>query len=457
MWPDYQFLGDPRRDGHAFVPDNNWPDLRVVIDPDLVCDEAVLEYLAFLRSSDAGIRVLTRSADSSPSRVGDYFVVLPDVSTGSNDAVVRERVETGRASRAMFSAMKNRVAAYNWASYGGFNSDEARERQLDVEAAIALEADIYVTDSPFALTQKLNRDVFACSPGEAMAIIGLHQRLQGGLQVNTDAVPQSLDLSWAENVAAWGLLPNTLELFALQAPSQSESVRWKDLVRVASVRVERCLRARDQILVRSIHPNRNFPFDSNDALVERVALNLSGMFDTLARAINDALKLDQDESSCSFNNRRFRPLLPEGVKPMLGTQKNVALLRTISVLRNTIHHEALSHAAGGDSRGRVQENYVLLPESNAREFREYAATLGNESQWIAKDFDEFGVVIRAVPLVEDLILQSLTLFEALVSEIQWPGTVNDELRVRVDDPGEWWMHFSPTVSLVLSLYGLEPR
>jgi hypothetical protein len=394
MWPDYQIRGDLRREGHAFIPGTKWPDLRVVIDPGLACDEAVREYFAFLRTSDAGVRVLTRSADSSPSRVGDYYVVLPEPMSGNSDASLRIRVESGRASRAMFSAMKNRVAAHNWASAGGFNPDEARERQLDVEAAIALEADIYVTDNRFALTQKLNGDVFACSPSEAMAIVGLHQRLQGRLLINTDVVPQSLDLSAAEYVASWGLLPNTLELFALEESSQPDSVRWKDLVRVARVRLERCLRARDQILVRGIHPNLSFPFDSNDALVERVALNLSAMFDALARAIKEAHTLQLNEDRCSFTRSDFRRLLPERAKRLLGTQKNMALLRTIGVLRNTIHHEALSHAAEGDGRGRVKENYVVLPASNAEEFREYAATLGNESQWIAKDFDDALPAVR---------------------------------------------------------------
>jgi hypothetical protein len=69
---------------------------------------------------------------------------------------------------------------------------------------------------------------------------------------------------------------------------------------------------------------------------------------------------------------------------------------------------------------------------------------------------DLGVVIRAVPLIEDLTMRSVSLFETLVSEIEWPGTVNEGLRVRADDPGDWWMHFTPTVSLVCTLYGLKP-
>lgn len=456
MWPDYKIRGDLRKEGHAFIPNAKWPDLRVVIDPDLTSDPAIVDYFAFLRTRDSGVMVFTRGSDSLPSRVGDYYVVLPDATSGSADAGIRLRVEAGWASRAMFSAINNTISAYNWALAGGFDPDAARERQLDVEAASALKADIYITDNRFALAQRFNGGVFACSPSEAMAIVGLHQRLQGGLLIDTDVVPLSLDLSSAEYVASWGLLPNTLELFALEGSSQRESVRWKDLIRVAHVRLERCLRARDQILVRGIHPNHNFPFDSNDALVERVALNLSAMFDTLARAIKEALTLQLNEEKCSFMRPEFRRLLPESTKRLLGTRESIALLRTIGVLRNTIHHESLSHAAEGDSRGRVQENYVVLPASNAEEFRQHATTLGREPEWIAKNSDDWGVVIRAVPLIEDLIRQSVSLFETLVSEVEWPGTVNGELRVRADDPGEWWMYFTPTVSLVCTLYGMRP-
>jgi hypothetical protein len=227
------------------------------------------------------------------------------------------------------------------------------------------------------------------------------------------------------------------------------------LVRVASVRLERCLRARDQILVSSIHPSLSFPFDSDDALVERIALNISGTFDALARAIREALSLPVREDQCALNKAGFKRHLPERLKNLLGTPQNVAFMRAIADLRNTIHHEALSHAAQGDERGHVEENYVVLPASDAEDFRGWAETLGVTSRWIASDFDDFGLNLRSVPVVEDLIKHTVSLFEAVVAQVDWPGTENAEFRVRDDDPVEWWMHFTPTVTLVSALYGLE--
>ncbi len=455
MWPNYRYRDNSIRERSAFVPSNEWPELRVVLDPLAPRDEAAFEYFDFIRTRTAGIRVLTRCDDPLPSRVGDYYVVVSEVSSASGDAAVREKTEAGHASRAMLSGIRNCTAAYNWASGSGYDPEEARERHLDVEAAIALKADIYVTDNRFALSQQLTRNVFACSPREAMAIVGLHQRLQNRLLINSGVFAETLDLNAAEYVEAWGLLPNALKLFSLQTPGEVEAARWKDLVRVARVRLERCLRARDQILVRSIHPSVSFPFDSNDALVERVALNISGMFDALARAIKEALSLQVRDDQCALNKRDFKRLLPVGIKNLIGTPKNLALMKTVADLRNTIHHEALSHAAQGDSRGNVEENYVVLPASNAQDFRGWAGTLGATSRWVATDFDDFGLCLKAVPLVEDLINQSVSLFEAIVTQVEWPGTTNEEHSVREDDPVEWWMHFRPTVSLVSALYGLD--
>ncbi|MET3142491.1 UNVERIFIED_ORG: hypothetical protein ABIB13_002208 [Arthrobacter sp. UYEF2] len=455
MWPDYRYRDNAMREAPAFVSSNQWPELRVVLDPLVPRDEAAFEYFDFLRTRASGIRILTRCDNPLPSRVGDYYVVVPDVPSASGDAAVRERVEAGQASRAMFSGIRNCSAAYSRASASGYDPNEARERHLDVEAAIALKADIYVTDNRFALSQQLTGNVFSCSPREAMAIVGLHQRLQDRLLINSGVFAETLDLTAAEYVEAWGLLPNTLRLFSLQTPEEAEAARWKDLVRVARVRLERCLRARDQILVRSIHPRVSFPFDGNDALVERVSLNISGMFDALARAIREGLSLPVRDDQCAFNKRDFKRVLPAGIKNLIGTPKNVALMKAVADLRNTIHHEALSHAAQGDSRGNVEENYVVLPASNAQDFRGWAGTLGATSRWIATDFDDFGLNLRAVPLVEDLMKQSVSLFEAIVAQVEWPGTINPELRVREDEPVEWWMHFTPTVTLVSALYGLE--
>lgn len=457
MWPDYRYRDNSMREAPAFVPTNDWPELRVVLDPLVPRDEAAFEYFDFLRTMAAGIRILTRCDDPLPSRIGDYFVVVPEVPSASGDAAVRETTEAGQAWRAMLSGVKNCTAAYNWASASGYDPEEARERHLDVEAAIALKADIYVTDSRFARSQQLTGNVFACSPREAMAIVGLHQRLQGRLMINSGVFAETLDLAAAEYVEAWGLLPNTLKLFSLQTAGEAEAARWKDLVRVARVRLERCLRARDQILVRSIHPSLSFPFDSNDALVERIALNISGMFDALARSIRKVLSLPLRDEQCGLNRPDFKRQLPESMKNLLGTPKNVALMRAVNILRNTIHHEALSHAAQGDSRGNVEENYVVLPASDAEDFRGWARTLGVTSRWIASDFDEFGLNLRAVPVVEDLIKHTVSLFEAVVEQVEWPGTENTALRVREDDPVEWWMHFTPTVTLVSALYGLGPE
>ncbi|WP_415853342.1 hypothetical protein [Sinomonas sp. G460-2] len=430
----------------------------MVIDPKLALDHAGKRYFAFLRNGDAGVIVLARVLDGQLRSDDDYEVVLPDEDSCTRDAAVWQRTGGTVTWRAAFNAMNNALAACNWARHAGLDPDEARDRQMDVEAAIALQADVYVTDNAFALTQTPTGNVFACTADEALAIIGLHQRLQGRIAVDTDSIPTTLDLPWAEYIQAWALLPNTLNLFALRANQPGQDTdHWKDLARVGRTRVERCLRSRDQILVQSIHPNLALPFDTVDALVERVALNLSGMFDALARAINAALSLGREERSCSFTRGDFKQALLPLLQQPVGTDRHKALLGVISVLRNTIHHIALSGASAGDSRGPVSESYVLLPASEAQKFRRHATTLNTTPRWIASDFDEIGLLLRPVQLIEDLIDESIPLFEELISKTEWPGTVDETPGIRRDDPGEYWMYYTPTVSLVSRLYGLKPR
>lgn len=457
MWPEFQYKGDLRRDGHAFQPGFNWPPLRVVIDPNLALDPAGQRYFAFLRTRDTGVRVFTRVLDGQFRSVGDYRVVLPAGGSTARDAAVQQRSGDKVSWRAMLSAMNNTLAAFNWAESVGLDPDEARNRQLDVEAAIALEADIYITDNAFALTQTLNRDVFACTPQEATAIVGLHQRLQGSIILDTEPIPMSLGLPENEYIQARALLPNTLGLFALQ-PDQhdQDATRWKDLARVSYTRIERCLRARDQILVQSIHPNLAYPFDPVDALVERVALNLSGMFDALARAINDALSLGREERLCSFVRGDFRSPLPAPLQELVGMDSAQALLSAVGVLRNTIHHLGLSEASAGDRRGRVSENYVVLPTSEAQKFRRHATILDTTANWTIGEIDDFGLCLKPVPLINDLLNESVLLFEDLVAKTDWPGTVDETQRIRRDDPGEYWMYYTPTVCQLSRLYGLEP-
>lgn len=451
MWPDFRVHDDLRRNGHAFRPTLDWPELRVGVDPDAAGDELADGYLEFLRSFDSGVRVLTRVEGPGLARVGDYFVIAPGEGLSEEHGGVQERTPEGSTLHGIFSARNNIAAAFNWANAKGYDPQSARNRQLDIEAATALKADLYVSDSPFALSHTFSRDAFACTPLEAMAVVGLDQRLRGRVVVEEAPFSRTLNLWQVEMIEAWALLPESLELF-YRDRVQSDSQRWRDLIRVAAVRLERALRSRDQALARSIHPNHPFPFEREDALVERITVNLSAMFDALARAINDALNMNFDEWQCSFSpSKKFFQKLPSEVASVLSSDDARALLNAISTLRNTIHAESLGEAAQGDSQGRVRENYVVLPKSEAVRFREQCERLGTSHVWIAFDFDDLGLNLKPVRLIEDLIPLAVKLFQSLVAVVSWPGSPSP--LPRRDDP-EDWLHHEPTVRLVKALYGI---
>ena len=83
-----------------------------------------------------------------------------------------------------------------------------------------------------------------------------------------------------------------------------------DLVRACGGRLKRVLDLRDRLLFGSIHPSKANFFGEPEVLVEQIALNLSGMLDALARALNTALQLGVEPNHCSLRNKRFTQRFP---------------------------------------------------------------------------------------------------------------------------------------------------
>ncbi|MFF2299797.1 hypothetical protein [Arthrobacter sp. NPDC058127] len=77
-------------------------------------------------------------------------------------------------------------------------------------------------------------------------------------------------------------------------------------------------------------------------------------------------------------------------------------------------------------------------------------------RWTAGESDEYGLRLKPVPLINDLLDESVLLFEDLVAKTDWPGTVDETQRIRRHDPGEYWMYYTPKVCQLSRLYGLEP-
>lgn len=340
MWPSYVVTGDLRRDGHAFRPEITWPELRVVLDPQAQMDTAVAEYFNVLQSQPAGVRLFVEGAQEED--IADTYYVPNERHDGNG--VVCVHGDRGISTHGLFSLENNLQAAFNWAKHWNFDPYQARTRQIYAEIATALHADILVTDNEFALAKPNRLSAFAVGPRESLAIVGLHQRLRGIVAINRDLFDGVLATWQVEHAQAWSMIPTLRDLFDHTFKSGDDA--FLDLIRASGNRLKRVLDLRDRLLFESVHPNEPTLFGEPEALVEQIALNLSGMLDALARAMNVALGLDIRPANCSLARRDFQGKLSEPVQRILKEPVSVAVMTLVRELRNTIHHEDLGGGRG---------------------------------------------------------------------------------------------------------------
>lgn len=425
--------------------------MRVVIDPLISLDEDTIRYVEILRSDDPNITVLRRFDDAQDLQSeGDYAVIEPHQLHTRNGWGGVTEMRDGRArNRAIPYAENNIQSAYNWAAHYGLDPDEARAREPDAQAAISLDADLYVTDNAFALHGMRMRS--ACTVADAFAVIGLHQRLRSRVLVGT-VHPRFISTWMAEHIQAIGVLPSVSAQFADDdAPRPSDETLA--LLRAMLVRVKRALASRDRLLVCSLHPDGILGFEGPDELVERTVVSLQGLFDAAARALNAELREPFPLARVTFADKVFRAALPDPVRALLEQRENRTLLQLISALRNTIHNEPFGRAAFEKS-GEV-EALVTLEGEPATKFRALAAQRGQTDRWTlfedapAIPGRELEVVLRPVPLVDDLIALSCQLANALIAAAPW-ATRSFHPSASPED----WSTYPPYADAVRRGYGL---
>ncbi|WP_350350645.1 hypothetical protein ABS642_14390 [Microbacterium sp. A8/3-1] len=427
--------------------------MRIVVDPLLPLDEATKRYFELLGVHDQSLQLLRRREKKSLQSAGDYAVIAPaEINTDNGWGGVIEMNENGTRRSGIPYAENNKESAYNWADAYGLDAEEARERSLDAQAAIALNAHVYVTDNAYALHGLTMR--IACTPQDALAVIGLHQRLRSHVLVGLDE-PRIISTWMAEHTQAITMLPAVSAQF-----EGRQGIRPHDetlaLLRAMLIRLKRALGARDRLLVSSLHPDGLLGFEEPDELVERTVVSLQGIFDAAGRALNNELVEPAAQAAASFARKDFRRVLPDSVRDILDHQDNRALLRVISVLRNTIHNEPFGRAAY-EEHGEV-ESLATLEGEPAVAFRMLAAQLGRTQRWTyfedqpSRPGRERELVLRPLPLIEDLIVLSAQLANALITAAPWALYPSP-----AEESSENWSTYPPFSDSVRRGYGLPLR
>lgn len=433
---------------NAFDIAGDVPVIRVIVDPQLRLDADDERYFELLRAHDPGVHVLRRREKDALHTDGDYAVLRPaQVGTDNGWGGIIE-IRGERAWQGGIPYAENNIeAAYNWAKHYGLDPDAARTRALDAEAATTLDAQLYVTDNAYALHGLTMRS--ACSLADAQSVIGLHQRLRSHVLVGLHD-SRFISTWMAEHTQALAMLPAVSAQFGDGAGTRPRDETLA-LLRAMLIRLKRALRARDRLLVSSLHPDGILGFEEPDELVERTVISLQGLFDAAARALN--AELTEPAAYVSYGQDKFLRALPANVRTLVENADNRAVRGVIAALRNTIHNEPFGRAAF-EERGEV-ESLATLEGQPADSFREHAARLGQMHRWTLFEDrpplpgHESEVVLRPVALVDDLIALSAGFANALIASAPWALPANSPAASPAD-----WSTYPPFVNSVQRGYGL---
>ncbi|WP_404430691.1 hypothetical protein LG299_12465 [Microbacterium lacus] len=357
---------------------------------------------------------------------------------------MREYRTGGVALVGVPSARNNITAAFNWAMHYGFDPDEASSRQLDAEAARSLDADVYMTDNAYLLHRP--DSYAAASVAEALAVIGLHQRLRGRVILG-EGFEGHVGTWQAEMIQAGALLPASAQAF--REGGSGLPLEATRLVRAARLRLGKALAARDNLLLASMQRTRSFGADEPEDSVERVAVALQGMFDALARALNACLANPLNARHVAWHRREFLQAIPSDSQSVASTSHFKALQAVIGELRNTVHHEPVGSAAS-DTRGRF-EKLVTLPRTSAERFLREVDNLGRRERWVAHDIGKYGLALHPVVLCDDLIGDAAAAANRLLDTFPWTESAGSPPSPATQSD---WLTYPPYLATNRLLYGL---
>jgi hypothetical protein len=414
-----------------------------VVDPQANIPEKVARFLEVLRATDRNVLIHRRVEESDLSEIGDFEVIPPSLSDGGGHALVREYRATGIALLGVPFAVNNSTAAFNWAAHYGFDPREAEARQLDAEAARSLQADVFLTDNAYLLHRPSS--YAAASAQDAMAVIGLHQRLRNHVVLDTGL--SGLFSTWqAEMIQAHAMLHESNRAFSETGSGLPDDATR--LVGAATQRLEKALRARDNLLMASAQRRRSFGADSTEDSVERIAIALQGMFDALARALNACLPSPMSAHTVGWHRSDFLRAIPKATGQTAREARFKALRGVVAELRNTVHHEPVGRASS-EANGQVEE-LVTLPRTSAERFLQEADRLERRAEWVAFDVEPYGLALRPVTLCDDIITEAVDAANRIIRSFPWRDTATTG---DLDNPPHW-LHNPLYAATNRLLYGL---
>jgi len=355
-----------------------------------------------------------------------------------------------------------------WAAQRSLPGVDPAAWRLDVltaRVAVAMRADLLVTDSPLLLTAT-DRAITEANPvsaDQALASMGLYLRRRSEYPV---VAPNRLTfdergLLWsavrAQLPAGWRW-SSALVTFSVAAQRRGPTLLHGSLYQ----RLVRALRYRDQVHAAAHAIANNTAADDITEAFDNLTVNAVGAFDACARAAHLCANLPATaRHQAKWQNARWRSQVAR-VAPDLtrlvddGTDTS-HLFHALRLLRNTVHGEALHTTLVRRVGGEPTRALIALPEEDSEDLITLFDRLGDCEEWGIVDIPSLGAHLDAALFVERL----MTKLFAAINEIQartpvqlLPGVTAASI---TSQPPEDLMFGSGTRRRVSLLLGLAPE
>lgn len=302
----------------------------------------------------------------------------------------------------------------------------ADQRELDAlaaEAAMAVNADLFVTERPylFETRQPVAQGVTLCPVAKALAVVGLYLRSQDEFVLwhTADGTGKLMANEWLYyQIGAVELLPELWRWSsaAAQMHSSDDEERLGGLHDAVLQRVQRVLRARDGFCRAYNVPQNRDAVRTMLVELDQLLVLLMGAVDASARFIHIVLGLTKGRHRAGWQKPDWREDVANK-NASLGDlcRAGTPLADTLVILtkvRNTVHSEMIR--ATMQHSGRNQDAPICLPDDDQQKILEAMDALGGQAVWGVSAALDGSTVVDPGAFVAQLIPRILTLLNAVM-------------------------------------------
>ena len=249
-------------------------------------------------------------------------------------------------------------------------------------------ADALVSSSPLVVkhaTRGILRDCNVMPARQALALAGLHLRLRGefayALERNFSA--STTRTSFYQSMA-FELVPEARRWTTISALAAEP--RILPLAEALVVRLDRTLRARDQLHGAALSEQSLEAMEEVLFYLDSLLVALQGAFDATARVVHIAAGVSKPKiRQANWLHKSWRDAvfasIPKLKRMFDHETEALALLKVLGALRNTVHGETLRISGWLDGASAPIEYRAQVPSEDREEFVSAIDELGGASSW----------------------------------------------------------------------------